>query len=40
METEDQKAFLLTLAKAKMPFGKYQGHYLIDRLTRILRGMV
>ena len=30
METEDQKAFLLALAKAKMPFGKYKGHYLID----------
>jgi len=27
---EDQKAFLLALAKAKMPFGKYKGYYLID----------
>lgn len=27
---EDQKAFLLGLAKAKMPFGKYKGSYLID----------
>lgn len=27
---EDQKAFLLALAKAKMPFGKYKGTYLID----------
>lgn len=27
---EDQRAFLLSLAKAKMPFGKYKGYYLID----------
>jgi len=26
----DQKAFLLALAKAKMPFGKYKDYYLID----------
>jgi len=26
----DQKAFLIDLAKAKMPFGKYEGRYLID----------
>lgn len=27
---EDQKKFLLDLAKAKMPFGKYKNYYLID----------
>jgi len=27
---EDQKKFLLDLAKAKMPFGKYKDYYLID----------
>ena len=27
---EDQKQFLLDLAKAKMPFGKYKDQYLID----------
>ena len=27
---DDQKAFLLALAKAKMPFGKYKDYYLID----------
>jgi len=27
---EDQKKFLLDLAKAKMPFGKYKDYYLTD----------
>ena len=27
---EEQKRFLLELAKAKMPFGKYKDRYLID----------
>lgn len=27
---EDQKEFLIKLAHTKMPFGKYEGRYLID----------
>jgi uncharacterized protein (DUF3820 family) len=27
---QDQQQFLLKLAHAKMPFGKYEGRYLID----------
>ncbi|MFC5046697.1 DUF3820 family protein [Aquimarina hainanensis] len=30
MTLEPQKEFLLKLAKAKMPFGKYKDRYLID----------
>ncbi len=30
MDAETNKAFLLELAKAKMPFGKYKGRYLVN----------
>lgn len=30
MELNLDKENLISLAKTKMPFGKYQGHYLID----------
>lgn len=30
MDAESNKAFLLELSKAKMPFGKYKGRYLVN----------
>ncbi|UOB19515.1 DUF3820 family protein [Abyssalbus ytuae] len=30
MNLEDNKQFLVELAKAKMPFGKYKDRYLVD----------
>ncbi|WP_378187124.1 DUF3820 family protein [Aquimarina sp. W85] len=30
MDTDSQKAFLVKLATAKMPYGKFKGYFLID----------